>query len=151
MAKFIICGAGRVGSKIAHTLQKANAELLIVERDPKHSAWLTSQGHKVLTANICDSATFDKIDFSRTKWLVAALGNDPENLLIVLKAKDKNPKIKTAARASTEEGIEDFHKAGVDLIVMPELIGGLHLANAILGKANPRDLQTVKRGKKGRR
>lgn len=145
---YIICGAGRVGTRVAQTLKGANADMLIVERNPKHVSWLKSQGHNVLNADICDPKTFDRIDFTDAKWLVAALGTDAENLWIVLKAKDVNPKIKTAARVSTEESIEDFHKAGVDLIVMPELVGGLHLARAILGKAKPRDLQTVRKGRK---
>lgn len=143
MKKFILCGAGRVGRKIADVLKENGKHVVIIERDRDIVGELEDDGYDVIFGDILDEETFKKAGLNEAKWIIATLGNDTDNLFIVFKSKELNPKIKIAARVCREESIETFYKAGADLLVMPELIGGLHLAKAILGLESPEKLETV--------
>jgi len=143
MKKFVLCGAGRVGRKIADILKENNKHVTIIERDREIVKELKEEGHDVILGDVLDDETFKKVGLNDAKWVIATLGNDIDNLFVVFKSKELNPKVKIAARVCSEESIETFYRSGADLLVMPELIGGLHLAKAILGLESPEKLETV--------
>ena len=69
----------------------------------------------------------------RAKGVAASLGDDSKNLMLVLTARDLNEKIKVAVRISNENIVPRFKKAGADLIILPEALGGEKLADAMRG------------------
>lgn len=140
---YIICGCGRVGSRVARVLRENKAEVVIIERDRETARFLKDEGYNVIVGDVLDEKVLRKAEIENAAWLIASLGKDVDNIFLVLKAKDINPKIKIAARVSEEASLESFHRAGVNLLVLPELIGGLHLAQAILGIEKPKKLQTI--------
>ncbi|MCW1296230.1 MAG: NAD-binding protein [Candidatus Parvarchaeota archaeon] len=146
--KYIVCGAGRVGGKVANVLKQYGADVTIIERDRDVARFFKKEGYNVLLGDVLDEKTLKKANIECADWLIAVLGKDVDNLFVILKAKEMNPKIKTAARVSDESSLESFYKSGVDLLVLPELIGGLHLAKAILGIEKPIRLQTLEEIKK---
>ena len=145
----IICGSGRVGSKIAEMFRKNKTEFIIIEKDMKNYEFLKREGYNVMKGNAMDEDTLIKADIANAKWILVCLGNDADNLFIIFKAKDLNPKVKTAARVSEEESLESFYKAGIDLVVIPEIIGGIQIAKSVLGMDEVDKLQTILKKKKG--
>jgi voltage-gated potassium channel len=145
---YIICGAGRIGGVVVRVLKENMVPIMIIERDRDIANFLKREGLSVILGDALDVKNLERAGVKNAKWVIAALGNDVDNLFIVLKAQELNPKIKIAARVSEEESIQSFHRAGVDLIVLPEIIGGLHLAKAVLGLEKPKALQTVEEVKK---
>ncbi len=140
MGSALICGAGRVGSRVARVMKENGWDITIIERKRELVDLMKKFGYKVIHGSALDTDVLKKAGIEKAEWIVAVMGNDADNLYIVFKAKELNPKIKVAVRISDEEALESFQKIGVDLIVMPEVVGGIHLANAIIGKESKRDL-----------
>ncbi|RLG18868.1 hypothetical protein DRN75_00625 [Nanoarchaeota archaeon] len=132
MDRHIICGGGRLGSRIAALFQKSKVDYVVVERDMKVFQSLKELGHPVVRGDALQEESLIRAGVKDAKWVIATLRSDADNLYIVFKAKELNPAVKTAVRVGDEESLESFYKAGVDLIVMPEIVSGTHLAKTIL-------------------
>ena len=135
----IICGAGRVGSRVAKVLKENGEEIVIIEKNPNITKLLKKE-YKIVKGSALDEKVLEKAGIRNAKWIVITTGEDADNLYIVFKARELNPKIKIAVRVSDEEAVESFERSDVNLIVMPEVIGGIHLANSILGKKSKEKL-----------
>lgn len=64
----------------------------------------------------------------RAKALITTLPKDADNVFITLTARELNPRIKIIARASDESSVSKLRMAGANRVVMPDFIGGLHMA-----------------------
>jgi voltage-gated potassium channel len=64
--------------------------------------------------------------------LITCLPQDTDNLFIVLTAKQLNNRIQIISRASEESSIKKLRIAGADNIIMPDKIGGEHMASLIV-------------------
>ena len=140
MGSVLICGSGRVGSRVAKVMKENGWDITIIERNREIVNLMRGFGYNVIHGSALDVDVLKKAGIEKADWIVIALGNDADNIFITFKAKELNPKIKIAVRVSDEEALESFQKMDVDLIVMPEIVGGIHLANAILGKESNRDM-----------
>lgn len=139
----IICGAGRVGNRIADMFDEHKLDFVIIEKDKKVCEFLKQKKFDVIRGSALDEKCLKEAGIETASWILACLGNDADNLYIVFKARDLTSDIKIAARVSEEESLEAFYKTDVELIVMPEVVGGIHLAKAIMGREQPEDLQTI--------
>ena len=66
------------------------------------------------------------------KGLFAATGDDNQNLVISLTAKQINPEIKVVARCSDTRNTAKMRKAGANSIISPDQIGGLRMASEMV-------------------
>ena len=64
--------------------------------------------------------------------VICALPSDADNLFIVLSARQMNPKLKIISRASEETSYKKLKLAGADNVIMPDKIGGAHMANLVV-------------------
>ena len=64
--------------------------------------------------------------------LICTLPTDADNLFIVLTAKQLNPKIKIISKASEETSYSKLKLAGADNVIMPNKIGGDHMASLVV-------------------
>ena len=62
------------------------------------------------------------------RGLVAATGDDAENVYISLTARGLNPKLHIVARASSSDAEDKLRRAGADQVVSPYDIGGRQMA-----------------------
>ena len=65
--------------------------------------------------------------------LAAVVGDDGTNLLTILTAKELNEELSIAARANDESIVSKLKHAGAEVVILPEVVGGMKLADAILG------------------
>ena len=63
--------------------------------------------------------------------IITTLPNDADNLFVTLSARSLNSKINIISRASSESSVKKLKMAGADNIVMPERIGGAHMATLV--------------------
>ena len=74
----------------------------------------------------------------QARGLVAATGDDTENVYISLTARGLNPKLHIVARASRSDAEDKLRRAGADQVISPYTIGGRHMAfSAIEGRPRP--------------
>lgn len=123
----IICGFGRNGSKAFYELKKKGLSVVIVDKSiPKDE----------IEFYVEDDATNDnalmKAGIMNAKYIICALPNDAQNVFIVLSAKELNPNIITISRASNESSIRKLKLAGASNVIMPDVLGGAHMANLVL-------------------
>lgn len=129
---YIVCGAGRVGIRVATELKKRGRPVVIAERDMAIAERLKESGFLVVTGTSTDERTLLKAGIKRARYLVAATGDDGKNILIILTAKELNPNIKIGARATDESIVPKLKHAGANYIVLPEVIGGIQLVEEML-------------------
>ena len=132
---FIVCGFGRVGRAVALTLQEQSAGLIVIDKDADAMAeaeelgmlWVhgdSAEDEHLLTAHVRDA-----------RGLVAATGDDGQNVYVVLTARGLNPDLYIVARASRPDAEDKLRRAGADEVVLPHVIGGKEMALSAMASA----------------
>jgi voltage-gated potassium channel len=136
----IICGYGRVGRAAARQLASAKAPFVVI--DQKSASEEKGPGQTELLA-IEGDATHEKIllesGIKNAKGLLALLGSDPENVFLVLTARELNPTLRIIARANDPSVENKLHKAGADHVISPFTTAGIQIANDMLLATGHRD------------
>lgn len=73
-----------------------------------------------------------KANIKTARALITTLPVDADNLYVVLSARALNPGMVIISRASNESSEVKLRMAGVDNVVMPERVGGTHMANLVV-------------------
>jgi voltage-gated potassium channel len=127
----IICGYGRNGQQAASELEAHNQPFLIIEQT--HDTIIKNSNKK--TVFMEGDATRDEVllkaNIMKAKALITTLPIDADNLYVVLAARSLNPKLIIISRASDEHTEAKLKFAGVNNIVMPEKVGGAHMASLV--------------------
>lgn len=129
--RVVIAGGGNVGTYIAGELHKAGHHVLIVEVDPKRIAQ-AEVGHEVagvawLQADGCEVSQLARAEPGKADVVVAVTGDDEDNLVISLLAKQEFGVPRVVARVNNPSNEWLFNEAwGVDVAVStPHLLTAL--------------------------
>lgn len=132
---FIVCGYGRLGTRIVRDLEVRGESFAVVEMRPALEEAFLAEG----LPHVIGDATSDQVLLAagvrRARGLVAALDSDANNVLTVLTAREHNPGLLIVARANSEASESKLRRAGADRTVTPDAIGGHRLALALLRPA----------------
>jgi voltage-gated potassium channel len=145
---FIICGLGAVGDDIIQEFIRAGENFVLIDKQ-KETLERFNQEHPEFLSVPGDAtaeAVLKEAGIERAKGIIAALGNDADNLYICLTARSLNPNSRIISRAIENASIDKLKKAGADYVFSPERIGGLHLAAAALRPTVMSFLDTIMRG-----
>jgi voltage-gated potassium channel len=129
---FIVCGFGRVGRNASSELQRLQAPLIVIDRNPQRVERAMQLGMVAVEADATRDDTLRAAGVMRAKGLIASLPSDAENLFIILSAKTLNPGLKVVTRASEEEAEIKLRRAGADIVFTPYTIVGHRLAQALV-------------------
>jgi voltage-gated potassium channel len=132
---FIVCGAGRVGTRVIREMAARGVDFVVIERAPAVAERLLEQGYLVLMADATEEATLRAAGIDRAQGIVCAASSDPENLYTTLSARELNPHIYIVARANEETAEPRLRKAGANKVVSPTRIGSHQMAQALLKPA----------------
>jgi len=129
----IICGLGRNGQQAAHTLKAHKVDFVVVESNINHIDQWLADDHSLVYVNgdATDDDTLLKAGIAKAKAMIVALPTDADNVFIVLSARSLNPHIQIISRASHQSSLKKLKKAGADNIIMPDKIGGTHMATLV--------------------
>jgi voltage-gated potassium channel len=129
---FIICGAGRIGLRVARELTASNVPFVIVERDEALAERLARDNMIVLSGDATAEEVLTEAAIDRAKGLLCALPSDAENVYVALTARGLSPNLYIVARANDESAISKVRKAGANRIISPIVSGAHHIAQALL-------------------
>jgi voltage-gated potassium channel len=129
---YIVCGYGRVGRSAAAELQRAGAQLVVVDRNPEKYARAQRNGLPAIQADSTRDEALIEAGIKRAKGLVAALATDADNVFLILSAKTLNPMVDVAARVGDEEAEQKLRLAGADTVFPPYTHAGHQLALSLL-------------------
>jgi voltage-gated potassium channel len=128
---FIVCGAGRVGSRLVRSLLASNETFVVIETDTERIAELMELGVTTLARDATLEATLREAGVTQARGLAACLPDDADNVYVVLTARDLNPNLHIVARAAEEQAEAKLIRAGANRVVAPTILGGHRLAVAL--------------------
>jgi len=128
----IVCGFGRNGNKTCSELLKSKRPFVLVEQDPNLA---NSFPNDINFEYIIGDATADDVLISagieKAEALITTLPRDTDNVFITLTARELNPSVYIISRATEESAAKKLYRAGANQVVMPDAIGGIHMAQLI--------------------
>ncbi|MEP7320255.1 MAG: potassium channel family protein, partial [Panacibacter sp.] len=129
----IICGFGRNGQQAALTLKVHKVNFVVIENSMINiDQWLTDDPSLIYVhGDATEDDTLLKAGIKKARAMIIALPTDADNVFIVLSARSLNPHIQIISRASHQSSLQKLKKAGADNIIMPDRIGGTHMATLV--------------------
>ena len=127
----IIAGLSNIGKNLAELLAKEGNEVLVIDRDPaKCTAIAENSEVMAITGDAGQKSTLEEARVRNAHAFVAAAGDDSENLMICMMAKEMG--VKTVISLVEEaEHVETFRQAGVNLQVNPDKVAARHIYRMI--------------------
>lgn len=137
---YIICGFGRVGEAAAEHFKKAGADYVIVEFSPEQCEELKLRKEIFVEGDATHEETLLKAGIKKASGLLAMLDTDPENLFIVLSARELNPTLRIFSRSATPSAGRKIIQAGADHVISPYKSAGRQVADDVLRATGHRSL-----------
>ena len=128
----IVCGFGRNGKEVCNELYKAGQKFVVVEQNAKQESATQFPQYLFLFDDATHDETLMKAGIQRAKAIISSLPNDPDNIYVVLTARELNKNITIVSRASNESAEVKLKRAGANHVIMPERIGGSYMASLLL-------------------
>ena len=129
----ILCGFGRNGQQAARTLKNHNMPFVVIEKEEESMEKALPFFPELiyLVGDGTDDDLLRKAGIEKAIALITALPDDADNVFIVLSARALNQKLHIISRASEESAYPKLKKAGADNVIMPDKIGGSHMATLV--------------------
>jgi len=127
----IICGAGRVGRRVATEVAARNLPLVIVEKDPARAQWAQEHNFPVIVGDASSEAVLRQARIEFASGLASAVTSDAHNVYIVLTARGLAPNLPIVARASEEDAESKLIKAGATTVISPYSYAGQRMARML--------------------
>ncbi len=128
----IICGFGRVGRQVASDLASTQTPFVVIEKNHDVIAefedlpgYLFYKGNAMLDENL------EHANLAEARAVICALPKDTDNLYIVLSARERSRKVTIISRAILENSISKLKFAGANNVILPDTIGGSHMASLV--------------------
>ncbi len=128
----IIIGYGRNGKQAAAKLLAYDKPFIIIEKDATLIERYQSEELLFLKGNATEDEVLIEAGIKNADCLICTLPEDADNLFIVLSARQINKKLKIISRASQDTSYKKIRLAGADNVIMPDRIGGDHMASLVV-------------------
>ncbi|WP_375323830.1 potassium channel family protein [Flagellimonas sp. GZD32] len=127
----VVCGFGRNGMQAAEKLMAYKKPFVVIEKDKE-----IIERHEEEILFVEGDANEDEVllqaGIDRAQYLITAVPDDAANLFIVLSARQLNKNLFIISRASQITSVKKLQFAGADKVIMPDKIGGDHMASLVV-------------------
>ena len=127
----IICGYGRIGRQVAEELLAYNMPFLVIDNKPEVVISNQDKEIKFLEGDATKDEILLKAGIENAKALISALPLDADNLYVSLSARALNGNLTIISRGSSQSAEKKLHIAGVNHVILPEKVGGAHMAKLV--------------------
>jgi len=128
---YIICGAGRVGRRVASEIAARGLPLVLIEQDASRAAWAQQESFPVIIGDATHEAVLRQARIEEASGLASAVTSDAQNVYIVLTARGMAPSLPIVARASEEAAESKLLKAGATTVISPYTFAGQRMARQL--------------------
>ena len=140
---YIICGYGRVGAAASEYFEKAGIDFVTIEANPEHCRIINEKGSLYIEGDATRESLLREAGIKSAKGLLALLNSDPDNLFIVLSARELNPTLHIIARAGEPSSGKKIMRAGADSVVSPFSTAGRQIAGDILAATGKKKISVT--------
>ena len=130
----IICGFGRVGQQVADDLRIHNNDFVVIETEKDTIESKMNEDILFIEGDSTNDVILDRAFIKNAKAIITCLPKDSDNIYVVLAAREFNNDMIIVSRASKQSSVSKLKMAGATNVIMPDSIGGSHMASLI---ANP--------------
>lgn len=128
----IICGFGRVGKQAADDLMEQNIPVIVIENSKDIvNKNINSKSFLMIEGDASQDEIFIEALIHKARALITCLPKDADNLYAVLASKELSPNICIISRASNTHAVSKLKRAGANNVIMPDAIGGSHMASLV--------------------
>jgi len=113
----IVCGYGRIGTRIAEEFKTIGQDVVLIDNDKKVTDQMKNSGWLTVEGDAGDDQALIDANIENASRLIAATGSDAINLMIALSARTLNPEIFIVSRADDENNELKLLKAGANRVV----------------------------------
>ena len=131
--RIVVAGAGNIGRHLAHDLHERGHDVMVVEQDPEtlDRAQDDAPGVTFVLGDACEPWVLDKAEVRQCDVVVAATGDDEDNLVIALLSKQEYAVPHVVARVNHPKNEWLFNESwGVDVPMSPP-----HVLTALVEEA----------------
>jgi len=125
---FIVCGYGRMGTRVAQEFRQLETPFVVVESNLEPLERLRASDLLYVEGDAASDDALLKAGILRAKGLVTAVDSDERNVFITLTARSLNPALLIVARSSYQDSTEKLRRAGANRVVSPYLMGAHRMA-----------------------
>ncbi|MFH1377574.1 MAG: potassium channel protein [Planctomycetota bacterium] len=132
---YIVCGAGETGRHIIAELIATQRDFVLIDTDEAaiHQREFEKFGRILFVKGSASSEeTLREAGIERARGLIAAVTDDKDNLLIALTARELNSSLRIIARGIDTTMHSKIKKAGADVVISPNMIGGLRMVSEMI-------------------
>jgi len=128
----IICGFGRNGKESAQILFNNKIPFVVLEEKNELEKDIEFDVPYFVKGDATKDEVLLEAGIKNALALITSLPVDADNLFVVLTAKQLNPHLKVISRASQDSSVKKLKIAGADNVIMPDKIGGAHMATLVM-------------------
>jgi len=129
---YIVCGYGRVGAAAVSQFEKLSSDFVVIESNETQLNALKEKGYLHLNGDATSEEVLDAAGIKNAKGLLSLLNEDPDNLFVVLTAREMNPTLNIISRSNEASSGHKIIRAGADDVVSPFDSAGRKIASDIL-------------------
>ena len=131
---YIICGIGELGLHIVNELAATKRPHVMVDMSRESIDRFSEivKNGVFIEGDATDNNTLLKAGVTEAGGIFATLGDDNQNLVVALTAKQLSPGIRVVARCNELKNSGKMQKAGADAVISPSFIGGLRMASEMI-------------------
>jgi len=124
---WVVCGAGRFGARIIEQLEKCDLPVTVVDVHPER---LPAYKNAILGRGT-EAHTLEEAGIVDAVGIIAATGDDIDNLSIIMTARHLNPRLFFVARQERRQHNALFESSGADLVARRSLIVARKILSAV--------------------
>jgi voltage-gated potassium channel len=128
---YLICGYGRTGRSVCDKLEASRVPFVVLETNPEKIDLLLKADRLFVDGDATHDESLRRAGIDRAKGIVAALGNDAENVYLVLSARQMRPTLTIVSWATSEEAERKVLRAGANHAISPYAQGGRRIAHLL--------------------
>jgi voltage-gated potassium channel len=128
----IVCGFGRNGTECAQVLHDNHIPFVVLEEKNELPQNLPFTVNHFVKGDATRDEVLKEAGIERARAIIATMPVDADNLFMVLTARQLNPNIVIISRASQDSSVNKLRVAGANNVIMPDKIGGAHMATMVL-------------------
>jgi len=128
----IVCGYGRNGKQAVQKLLAYKQPFVVIEKNEEVVERFSDDNMLFIHGNANEDEVLMEAGIERASTVICALPSDADNLFIVLSARQIKQSLKIISRATEETSYKKLKLAGADNVIMPDKIGGDHMASLVV-------------------